>query len=90
MFCLFLGQGNRPRQGLHRENEGRRIVDQFREEGNEALRVIDEAIRHYSSNATLVTLLQGINSTFAACEKTALQNLANALNVTLLTNAHSG
>jgi hypothetical protein len=65
-------------------------VAQFREEGNEALGVINGAIRHYSNNTVLVTQLQGINSTFAACEQTALQNLANALNVTLPTTTTSG
>ncbi len=84
---MFLGQGNRRRHEPSREEVDRRIVDGFRRDGNEALRAIDEAIRLNRNNTALVTRLQGINSTFATCEKTALQNLANALNVTLLTAA---
>ncbi len=57
---------------------------EFGKEGNEALRVIDRAIRR-SNDTALNAQLQQIKDTFAACENTALQSLATALNVTLPT-----
>jgi hypothetical protein len=64
-------------------------VRQFERSGNEALRVIDRAISH-SNDTTLITELQQIRDTFAQCAQTTLQNLANALNVTITTTTISG